>query len=371
MRFLIITHVAHKKAGQKFFAYTPYVREMNLWFKHVDAVELVAPLTTQLKGDIDLAYQHKNIKFTSIPSIQFTTFKTIITSIFKMPRLLFLIFKACKRADHIHLRCPGNIGLLGCIVQIAFPSKPKTVKYAGNWDPKSEQPFSYRIQKWILSNTFLSKNIKVLVYGHWPNQSKNIIPFFTATYLKEKTQEKGVKIFKDRYRFLFVGVLSLGKRPLYAIKLVEKLIENKHDAYLDIFGDGLLKTELEDYINKNNLKSHIKIHGNKSSEKIEQAYKESHFLILASNSEGWPKAIAEAMFWGCIPLATSVSCVPYMLDYGKRGMLISTNLEEDYRMYNDFIKSKKYKETSDLAQQWSRQYTLDDFENEIEKILHP
>jgi hypothetical protein len=23
------------------------------------------------------------------------------------------------------------------------------------------------------------------------------------------------------------------------------------------------------------------------------------------------------MFWGCVPIATAVSCVPYMLDYGK------------------------------------------------------
>ena len=43
------------------------------------------------------------------------------------------MYKAMKWADHIHLRCPGNIGLLGCIVQIAFPKKVKTVKYAGNW----------------------------------------------------------------------------------------------------------------------------------------------------------------------------------------------------------------------------------------------
>jgi hypothetical protein len=31
------------------------------------------------------------------------------------------------------------------------------------------------------------------------------------------------------------------------------------------------------------------------------------------------KAIAEGMFWGCIPVGTAVSCVPFMLDEGKRG----------------------------------------------------
>jgi hypothetical protein len=27
---------------------------------------------------------------------------------------------------------------LGCIVSDFFPNKPKTAKYAGNWDPKSK-----------------------------------------------------------------------------------------------------------------------------------------------------------------------------------------------------------------------------------------
>jgi hypothetical protein len=44
-------------------------------------------------------------------------------------------------------------------------------------------------------------------------------------------------------------------------------------------------------------------------------------VLLPSNSEGWPKAIAEGMFWGCVQLQTAVSCVPYMLDYGKEGLL--------------------------------------------------
>ncbi len=87
-----------------------------------------------------------------------------------------------KQVNHIHLRCPGNVGLLGCIVQVFFPSKIKTAKYAGNWDPKSKQPIAYKLQKWILSNTLLSKKIKVLVYGEWLKQTKNIKTIFRNFY---------------------------------------------------------------------------------------------------------------------------------------------------------------------------------------------
>ena len=79
--------------------------------------------------------------------------------------------------------------MLGCFIQILFPNKPKTAKYAGNWDPKSSQPTSYRIQKWILNNTILTKNMQALVYGEWEGNSKNIKPFFTATYQEKEKVE--------------------------------------------------------------------------------------------------------------------------------------------------------------------------------------
>ncbi len=89
------------------------------------------------------------------------------------------------RANHLHIRCPGNIGLLTCVAQIFFPKKPKTVKYAGNWDPYAVQAFSYRLQKKILNSTFLSKNVKVLVYGKWTGMSKNLIQLPGKIFFRE------------------------------------------------------------------------------------------------------------------------------------------------------------------------------------------
>ena len=60
MRFLIISHVLHKKRDYKFYGYAPYVREMNLWLKYVDEVEVVAPLIPGALSKIDIEYQHKN-----------------------------------------------------------------------------------------------------------------------------------------------------------------------------------------------------------------------------------------------------------------------------------------------------------------------
>jgi len=326
MRFLIITHVLHKPKDQQWFAYAPYVREMNLWLKHVDEVEIVAPITKEKTSAIDIVYEHDKIKLTKIPSIAFVTLGSALLSFLAIPIIIFKLFMACRRADHIHLRCPGNIGLLGCIVQIFFPKKIKTAKYAGNWDPNAQQPLSYRLQKKILSNTKWTKNMTAIVYGEWKNQSKNIKPFFTATYKNKDREVINERDYSSDLDFIFVGSLVKGKRPLLAIKIIEALVDKGIPSYLQLFGDGVLKKELQQYIDKNRLlANYVVLRGNQTSETVKEALKNSHFTILASKSEGWPKALAEAMFFGVIPLATPISCVPNMLDNGNRGILIEKN----------------------------------------------
>jgi glycosyltransferase involved in cell wall biosynthesis len=296
--------------------------------------------------------------------------KSILSTIFKTPGICWKIFSAMQKADHIHLRCPGNMGLLASLIQILFPKKIKTAKYAGNWDSKSKQPLSYKLQKWILSNTFLTRNMQVLVYGQWEGSSKNIKPFFTATYNEVDKVPIVPKDLKQKIRFVFVGTLVSGKNPLYAIQMVEALHKNGFDVALALYGEGTERNNLEQYISQNNLENIISLEGNQTRESVKKAYEQSHFVILPSESEGWPKAVAEGMFWGCVPLATKVSCVPYMLDYGNRGVLLEMDLEKDINQLKAVLKNEiDYQIKSQKARDWSRKYTLDVFEEEIKKML--
>ncbi|WP_367158784.1 glycosyltransferase family 4 protein [Lutibacter sp.] len=426
-------------------------------------------------------------------------------------------------ADHIHLRCPGNIGLLGCVVQLLFMNKPKTVKYAGNWDPKSAQPRSYRLQKWIVSNTFLTRNCKVLVYGDWPNQSKNIVPFFTASYSEEEieaveirnisqnkdgmlkqvqhddsghgamnrhpefisgsdglehndemlkqvqydenkrhpefssgshgveyndeilkqVQPDGMKDemlkqvqydemkdemlkqvqhdeikdemlkqvqhdeIKDemlkqvqhdgmndemlkqvqhgatnrhpefssgfpanKLKFIYVGGLVPGKQPLLSVQVVHELKRKGYNVQLDMYGEGIERTKISDYILDNSLEEVVFLHGNAHKEIVKKAYQQAHFLVFISKSEGWPKVVAEAMFWGCVPLSSAVSCVPEMLGNGSRGTLVSTNVAAIVRVVEGYINNEEtYKRHAENAMEWSRAFTLERFKEEIGRLL--
>ena len=460
MKFVIITHVQHIKIDNQYFGYAPYIREMNIWMKYVDEVIVVAPLIDSELNPIYEKYSHSNISFCEAAEFEITSLTNLIKTLIKLPEIFNSVYKAMSQADHIHLRCPGNMGLIGALVQILFPNKQKTAKYAGNWDPKSKQPWSYRLQKWILSNTFLTRNMQVLVYGEWPNQTKNIKPFFTATYSESEIQNSEFRIQnklslpaqskttennfdsaqsdrednhslslpaqsittennfdsaqsdrednhslslraqsrttendfdsaqsdkkdnnslslraesrtnENQFKFLFIGTLSPGKQPLYAIQLVEELYKKGLRVTLELYGEGVLRKELELHIAQNKLESIITLKGNQSKETVLKAYQSHHFLILPSKSEGWPKVVAEAMFWGCVPIASPVSCVSYMMGNGSRGVILQEELNQDVDQIEAVIsKQEVYQKMASEGQTWSRQFTTDKFEAEIKKLL--
>jgi glycosyltransferase involved in cell wall biosynthesis len=370
MTFVIVTHVPHTLENKQYYAYAPYVREMNVWLRYVEELILVAPEVTNPVSAIDSVYEHKKIQFVPIASFDVLSLPSIMRSIFKIPRICWRIFLAMRAADHIHLRCPGNIGLLGCLIQILFPNTPKTAKYAGNWDPNSKQPWTYKLQQWILNTPFLTRNMQVLVYGEWEATSKNILPFFTATYAESEKVPLLALGTNTRIDFVFVGALVPGKNPLYAIQLVAHLFVKGLDVRLHLYGEGPERAILEAYIHEHQLETTVFLMGNKNSETVKAAYQKSHFVILPSESEGWPKAIAEGMFWGCIPIATMVSCVPFMLDYGERGILIEMDVERDCEQIAAVLRNEFDFDTKRIAaSNWSREYTLEVFEEGIREVL--
>ena len=373
MKLVVISSAPIVQKEGENYLYAPYEKEMQLWAKHANSIQFCCPIWKEDKKLLIAPISFETTPTIELKEFDITSFSNMLRAIPNAFVDLIRIFEAMKKADHIHLRCPGNMALLAAVVQIFFPKKVKTAKYAGNWDPKARQPFTYKLQRWILSNTFLTKNIQVLVYGDWENQTKNIKPFFTATYSESEILNANFRIQnkdQESIKFLFVGTLSRGKQPLYAIQIVEELFKKGKNVTLDLFGDGAMKSEIETYIRNNDLESIIQLKGNQSKDAILTAYQNSHFLILPSKSEGWPKVVAEAMFWGCVPIASPVSCVPFMMGNGSRGIVLKEQLHNDVSQIRNVLNNQEvYKKMALDGQTWSRQFTTDNIEIEIRKLL--
>ena len=372
MRFLIISGAYHYKKNGLLYAYGPYVREMNIWISQVDEVVVMCELHDGEPAGMDIPYEHaKPIKVVGHKGFEFTSAKASIRSVALLPLLIFRMIREMWLADHIHFRGPASIALIATFVQILFPWKKKTMKYAGNWDWHFPAPFSYKLQKRIPNNTWLTHNIKVLVYGSWPYRSKNILPFFTATY---REHEK-VPVSKDWNVppvFMFSGVLEEHKQPLVAYQMFKTIAQAAEGARMVFCGGGYLQPVIEQMAAADGLAAQVLCTGSIPKDEMKRHYQSAHFLLFQSKSEGWPKAVAESMFWGAIPVTREVSIVPEMLGLGERGILTKPNdavaamAERVLALWND---KAACQHMSALCMEWSRQFTLDKFEADLKKLI--
>lgn len=368
----IFTLVVHKEKDGQLYGYAPYINQISMWTSHFDKIIVVGPFDESKQlGKIDLNYNHRDVNIVKVNAFNIKSIGSVLKLLFSLPLIMVRIYRVMRVSDYLHFRCPSNVSAIAALIQILFPKKPKSVKYAGNWDPNSQQPIGYRFQKWLLTNTFLTKSMKVLVYGKWKNQSKYVIPFSAATYSEAERLPFRKRNYLEKIKFVFIGAMVVGKRPLFTVKVIQSLIEKGFEVELHMYGDGDLKEKIQEYVKINGLNKFIFIYGNKSREEIKESLLNAHFIILPSKSEGWPKAIAEGMFFGAIPISTKISCLPWILDYGKRGILIEPNLDTAVAsIIKVFGKGNKYlNEVSKNAQEWSQHYTTDRLEKEIEKVI--
>ena len=116
----------------------------------------------------------------------------------------------------------------------------------------------------------------------------------------------------------------------------------------------------------------IKFHGYLNREQLFDIYKDSHFIILASKSEGFPKVISEGMNFGCVPLVSAVSCIDQYIENNSNGILIDpisiAGIKEAI-MISFGISDLEYKSMTllnyNLAGKFTYSYFLERIQNEI------
>jgi hypothetical protein len=166
-RLLIVSHVAHYEYEGGIFAYGPYTREIDIWAELFPEIIIAAPVQRRTPPGDAIAFQHHNISLAPQRETGGDTLLAKVTQLLATPGHFWRLARAMRSADAIHVRCPGNLGLLGCVLAPFF-RKPRVAKYAGQWSEFEGEPLSWRFQKRLLRSRWW--HAPVLVYGKWPHQ---------------------------------------------------------------------------------------------------------------------------------------------------------------------------------------------------------
>lgn len=318
MKLLIVSHVVHYRHAGGLFAYGPYAREVELWCDLFSDVTVAAPWRTEEPPGDCLPLRRDNIRVHPLRETGGTTWTAKAKQLLALPGLVAGLSRAMVRADAIHVRCPGNLGLLGALLGPIF-SRRLVCKYAGQWTGYPGEPRTVRWQRTILSSRWWRG--PVTVYGNWPHQPPHVVPFFTSMLTDEHLEQARTAARQRQWnaplRVLYVGRLSAAKHVETLIAAVGRLRSEGIKVEGTIIGHGPERAALEAQIARLGLQDHIRLAGGLRFEEVLTHYARAHALVLVSETEGWPKAIAEAMAFGLVCVGTDRGLVPSMLGEGR------------------------------------------------------
>src|SRR5690606_36462131 len=226
-----------------------------------------------------------------------------------------------------------------------FSNKNGWYKYAGNWN-QDNPPIGYALQRWMLKK----QKRKVTINGRWPNQPDHCLTFENPC-LTEKEREEGLQIMEKKsfappYIFCFVGRLEDAKGVQRIINAFGSLNSLEKIAAIHFIGSGEKRSLYENECKM--LKLPAIFHGFLNREQVFEIYKNSHFILLPSDSEGFPKVIAEAMNFGCIPIVSDVSSIGQYVN-SSNGFLVSPINENQLIKVFNTVFSKNRAELTIMA----------------------
>lgn len=307
MTLAIISHTEHyKHPDGTIVGWGPTISELNHLAEDFEEIYHIAVLHPGTPPPSSLPYTKDNIHFVPLKPVGGKGIWDKLAIIGSIPNTLKTVRQTLKKVDVFQLRTPTGMGVFLIPYLSLFSNKKGWYKYAGNWSQKNP-PLGYALQRWMLKR----QKRKVTINGKWPDQPKQCLTFENPC-LTEPERQEGLQISKSKtfqapFIFCFVGRLEDPKGVQRIIDAFGSLESLEKVAAIHFIGDGQKTASYKSQAETLNLPAHF--HGFLGRDEVFEIYKKSHFLLLPSDSEGFPKVVAEGMNYGCISIVSDVSSI--------------------------------------------------------------
>ena len=125
-----------------------------------------------------------------------------------------------------------------------------------------------------------------------------------------------------RPRLVSVGRLAEQKGQLLLVEASARLRDRGIDFELVIVGDGPMREELEQLIDRLGLRDRVWITGFLDNRAVRRELEAARALVLPSFAEGLPVVIMEALALGRPVIATYIAGIPELVEAGRNGWLV-------------------------------------------------
>ena len=170
---------------------------------------------------------------------------------------------------------------------------------------------------------------------------------------------------KKEYDALFVARLAPNKGIMMLLEAIRLVKQSHPDIKLAIRGEGILKGQIEQYIETHTLQANvIFLPRVKDSSQMPELYNKAKMLVCASTVEGNPRVTIEAMACGTPVISTRVGIMPEVIQDGENGLLVNWDAEDIASAMRHLLDgSDFYRKIAQAGRESVRQF-------EAESIIH-
>lgn len=371
-KLLIISHTEHYlNANQQVVGWGSTIAEINHLADFWDEVIHIGCFYKKTAPKIALPYTKSNIHFVPISPFGGKTIFDKVGILFKIPKIIATVIKHQKDVSEVQLRLPTSMGifLLPLFSFFLFRKYTFWIKYAGNWS-QVNPPLSSKIQRWWLVNNFAKS--KVTINGFWPNQPQHCLSFENPC-LNNEDIIKGKEIvktkkFTDKFNLCFIGRLDEAKGVDLIIDALKRINLDKIEKIYFI-GDGDRRKYFQNQAAF--LEGKAVFYGFLSKQRVHNILATSHFLLLPSKSEGFPKVIAEAACYGVLSIASDVGSISHYINE-TNGFVWKYNGSESFESVLNRAFDTKPDQLAQLSQNvlpLAEMFTFENYRNKLEQHI--
>lgn len=199
-----------------------------------------------------------------------------------------------------------------------------------------------------LTGSYRNKTYK---WGYFPEVKKQNIEELIA----RKRGNRKVQI-------LWVARMLKWKHPEVAIDVAERLKNAGIEFELKLIGNGVLESQVTEWIREKHLEDCVHMLGAMSPEQVRDHMEAANIFLFTSDfNEGWGAVLNESMNSGCAVVAShAIGSVPFLIENGKNGFIYRNgDMDNLYERVIKLIENPEFREQmgrnayQTLVEQWN------------------
>jgi glycosyltransferase involved in cell wall biosynthesis len=285
------------------------------------------------------------------------------------PRIVIEIL----RADAVHAPVPGDIGTIGILIAFLF-RKPLLVRHCGNWSV--QRSTAERFWRWMMERLAGGRNVMLATGGAAgpPSLRNPNVRWIFSTSLTERDlracNRQNDQSPCSAPKLIIIGRQERGKGTDLVIKSLPIIMEDFPGATLDVVGHGEALSEFQKLASTVGVQDRVTFHGKVDHDRVMSLLQGADLFCFPTSSEGFPKAVLEALACGLPVVTTKVSVLPELIGTGC-GVLVenATPVAVAQAVKSCLSDADRYRAMSGKAIETAKQYSLERWQETIGSML--